>query len=96
MGAVMSWSDEAACRGMDPAIFYPVARPRGRNARYDADWEPARDVCEGCPVSEQCLSYAMERPEREGMWGGLTPDERRVAQIDAAYEAWLVRARGPQ
>jgi hypothetical protein len=33
-------------------------------------------VCGGCPAKTECLQFALDNNEREGVWGGLTPDER--------------------
>ena len=40
-------------------------------------YERGRAVCEQCPIRERCLEVAMSNRERYGMWGGLTPLERR-------------------
>jgi len=37
----------------------------------------ARELCDGCPVKRNCLAFALYYGEEEGIWGGLTPDERR-------------------
>jgi WhiB family redox-sensing transcriptional regulator len=63
-----SWRDRAACRGLDPDIFYPVS---------DDDAEPAKEICAACPVREACLEYALVNRERDGVWGGATERERR-------------------
>lgn len=34
-------------------------------------------ACERCPAKAECLDYAVKADEREGLWGGLTRDERR-------------------
>lgn len=65
-----SWRDEAACRGMDSEVFF--AEQRGRSTRE------ARAVCAECPVSELCLEYALDRPEKMGVWGGTVPKEREA------------------
>lgn len=62
------WREHAACRGIDPDVFYPVS---------DEEAEPARAVCEQCPVRQACLEYALTSREREGVWGGATERERR-------------------
>ena len=31
-----------------------------------------------CPLTGACLAYAVAADEREGIWGGTLPDERRV------------------
>lgn len=38
--------------------------------------EQARAICAGCPVREACLAAGIA--EDHGIWGGLTPRERRV------------------
>ncbi|MGH9303261.1 MAG: WhiB family transcriptional regulator [Acidimicrobiales bacterium] len=62
------WRQRAACRGLDPDIFYPVS---------DDDAGQAKAVCDECPVREACLEHALAVREREGIWGGRTERERR-------------------
>ncbi len=62
------WRRQAACRGVDPEVFYPV---------NDDDAEEAKEVCAGCPVRQPCLEWALQDRERFGVWGGLTERERR-------------------
>ena len=64
----LSWRQKAACRGVDPDIFYPVS---------DDDAGAAKAICAGCPVREACLEYALANRERDGVWGGATERERR-------------------
>lgn len=64
----LSWRQKAACRGVDPDIFYPVS---------DDDAEAAKAICATCPVREACLEYALANRERDGVWGGATERERR-------------------
>jgi len=63
-----AWDKQAACRGLDPAIFYPVS---------DDEAEPAKAVCNRCAVQEACLEHALMSRERDGVWGGATEKERR-------------------
>ncbi len=63
-----SWRQRAACRGLDPEIFYPAA---------EEDSEVAKAICAECPVREACLEYALTSREHEGIWGGTTARERR-------------------
>lgn len=62
------WSKRAACRGLDPLIFFPAT---------DEDAGPAKAVCGECAVRERCLEHALGQREREGVWGGCTERERR-------------------
>jgi WhiB family redox-sensing transcriptional regulator len=63
-----AWRQRAACRGVDPDIFYPVT---------DEDAEEAKAICAQCPVQHACLEWALSTREREGVWGGATERERR-------------------
>jgi WhiB family redox-sensing transcriptional regulator len=67
--------DQAACRGAGPEWFFPDDHPEG--AQADDAYDRARAVCTTCPVRLPCLGWALGRRERHGMWGGLTPAERR-------------------
>lgn len=64
----LAWRQKAACRGVDPDIFYPVS---------DEDAEEAKAICMQCPVQRACLEWALGNREREGVWGGATERERR-------------------
>lgn len=71
IGEVMQtpvWRQQAACRGVDPDIFYPVS---------DEEAEEAKAICRSCNVREACLEWALARRERDGVWGGATERERR-------------------
>ena len=67
--AADGWRCEAACRGMDPGIWYPD--------RDHLTKMMAVAVCADCPVRQQCLHDALERREPLGIWGGKTPHQRR-------------------
>ena len=64
---VRRWQEEAACRGVDSSVFFPVTG--------DA-FATARRYCETCPVKFACLDHAL-RYEDDGFWGGMSPEERR-------------------
>lgn len=44
-----------------------------RERHYDR----ATVLCAGCPVINQCLTYALDNREEDGVWGGTTPKQRR-------------------
>lgn len=70
------WRHHAACRGVDPETFFPIAR-RGTPA-YDVDVLHAKRVCRRCPVVAECLTSALDRGDDDAVIGGTTPDERRL------------------
>ncbi len=65
----LSWRLRGACRGLDPEIFYAPSDDDGVDG--------AKQVCSTCVVQEQCLEFALENRESEGIWGGATEKERR-------------------
>ncbi|NBO53553.1 MAG: WhiB family transcriptional regulator [Actinobacteria bacterium] len=71
------WMDKAACIGMDADIFFPERDGKpltGGRGIYDK----ARQVCATCTVKNECLNYAFHFNMTEfGMFGGLSPRERR-------------------
>lgn len=66
----MSWRDVAACRGMDPDLFFPT-----RSA--DVPPEAAR-ACGRCPVRDECLDDAIADGVRHGVRAGLSPRDLRA------------------
>jgi WhiB family transcriptional regulator, redox-sensing transcriptional regulator len=71
-----AWMEDAACRepGVDPELFFPVSES-GAAVRQVA---AARAVCARCPVQRQCREWALHAGEPAGIWGGTTPEERRL------------------
>ncbi|MFI6536720.1 WhiB family transcriptional regulator [Nonomuraea sp. NPDC050547] len=71
----MSWMDRAACRDVDPEIFFPLSAP-DTEAGQAAEVK-AKGVCGGCRVREECLGRAFRLSAVHGVWGGLGERERR-------------------
>ncbi len=69
------WVEQALCAQADPEAFYP--EKGGRNNQ-------AKAVCSRCPVTSECLAYALEHNERFGIWGGVSERDRRRMQKGAA------------
>lgn len=71
------WRDTAACRpgakDIEPDLFFPVGVTGPAN-QQNVD---AKQVCRRCPVRVDCLAYAVGTGQEFGVFGGLTPDERR-------------------
>ncbi len=68
MAVVEIWNRNAACKGLDPEIFYPVS---------EEEAEVAKAICGQCAVQPECLEHALGSRERDGVWGGATEKERR-------------------
>lgn len=64
----MEWAENALCRGMDAAHFYPAERSRVS--------KKVRQMCAACPVRERCLQHAIDNNEEDGFWGGMDHKER--------------------
>ncbi|MFD7667788.1 WhiB family transcriptional regulator [Streptomyces sp. NPDC059788] len=84
----MDWRDHAVCRETDPELFFPTDK-RGRAL---LQIEQAKTVCNGCPVRERCLQWALETGQEDGIWGGLSEDERRAMRRRAARNRARVQA----
>ncbi|MBC7558190.1 MAG: WhiB family transcriptional regulator [Dermatophilaceae bacterium] len=72
----MPWRDRAACLGVDPELFFPI----GNTGPALLQIEEAKAVCGRCEVLEACLSWAVESRQEDGVWGGLSADERRAVK----------------
>lgn len=70
-----SWTRDALCAEVDMDMFFPE---KGGSTR------PAKRICQLCEVRSACLSEALERGERFGIWGGLSERERRRLERTAA------------
>ncbi len=68
----MDWRDYAACRDVDPDLFFPL----GTSGASLFQIEEAKQICRTCPVCGPCLRWALESGD-DGVWGGTTEDERR-------------------
>jgi WhiB family redox-sensing transcriptional regulator len=69
----MSWRDQAACRTVEPDLFFPI----GTSGPARGQLAEAKSVCHGCPVASECLAWALETGQNSGVWGGMSEDERR-------------------
>ncbi|MBB5083408.1 WhiB family transcriptional regulator [Nonomuraea sp. NPDC050547] len=70
----MDWRHRAACRDVDPELFFPI----GNTGPALMQIEEAKQVCRSCSAVEKCLKWALESGQDAGVWGGLSEDERRA------------------
>lgn len=76
----------AACRGMDPDVFFP------RLGAGRAEVDRARVVCRECVVRSECGDYADRAGETAGIWGGLTGKQRQRRRVLATRGVAAERA----
>jgi WhiB family redox-sensing transcriptional regulator len=81
------WRTQAACRNIEPDLFFPLGRTREALVHI----EEAKAVCRGCPVHAECLEFALANNLEDGVWGGTSEDERRRLR-----PAWLAGRRRPK
>lgn len=90
---VADWRQRAACRGVNPELFFPKRGADRRSVDHRASI--ARAVCALCPVRLACLAVALgaedthglplPRPSQlAGIWGGTNERERRVLRRQIA------------
>jgi WhiB family redox-sensing transcriptional regulator len=98
----MDWS-ASECSTHPKEVFYPIIiDEHGVEWMDDGTiWEAygdtssfydeARDLCRSCPLRSECLEHALAAKERFGMWGGLTPIERRRIERTARRQRLKVK-----
>lgn len=64
------WMERAYCRTVDnPDLWH------GDNGIEDTT--EAKRLCRtACPVANECLKFALDHDEREGVWGGMSAQDR--------------------
>src|SRR5271155_4221489 len=70
----MDLRHKAGCCEEDPELFFPV----GNSGPALAQIADAKLVCNRCPVTTECLSWALNTGQDSGVWGGMSEDERRA------------------
>ena len=76
----MDWRHAALCRDEDPELFFPI----GSTGPAATQVEQAKVVCRRCPVVAECLTWALETGQENGIWGATSEDERRVLRRSGA------------
>jgi len=78
-----TWRTDAICRDTDPDLFFPV----GTTGYAVLQIDRAKQVCGECPVSAECLQYALDTNQDSGIWGGTSEEERRAIRRRLAGRA---------
>ena len=64
-----TWRDDALCK--DSELDWMITDTN--SAR-----EERKAICARCPVMTACRAYAILTEQEYGIWGGLSPGERRT------------------
>lgn len=64
----LEWMNQASCASVGGDSWFPE---KGGSTR-----EPKK-LCLRCPVREACLAHALAAGLCDGVWGGLSPRQRR-------------------
>ena len=75
----MNWLTRAACRHLPTDWWYP---PAPITPAATVNMHRAKRICATCPVTDQCLEAGMD--EDYGIWGGLSPKQRRRIRKETA------------
>lgn len=75
------WREGASCADRPEVDFFapPEASDEVRRAKA---------ICASCPVLDDCLAFAIETNQPDGIWGGHTSKERARLR-----RQWLQRLR---
>lgn len=66
------WQLDASCRGQPSDTFFGA-----EEAPVDEFEAAAKKICVHCPVILNCREHAIRTREPHGIWGGLSPLERK-------------------
>jgi len=70
----MTWRSRAACLDENPELFFSIGNADAAFHQINK----ARVICRRCEVADACLRWAMHSHQDDGVWGGLSVDERRA------------------
>lgn len=68
-----SWMEFARCRGADPNLFF--AEP---GVAWQEKHAEAKKYCSKCVVYKDCMKFSIDNQIDYGIWGGLSPTQRRI------------------
>lgn len=63
------WQDSSMCQRFPDMDFF--------NVQSTSNVTKCKIVCDACVVKPQCLDFALRNMIADGLWGGLTPRERK-------------------
>jgi WhiB family transcriptional regulator, redox-sensing transcriptional regulator len=86
----VSWMDRAACvsADLDHDAWHPST------AAYTSDNVEAVRLCRTCPVSDECLAFAVAHNLEHGIFGGLTGEQRKAMRTAAKVRVSVRKVEG--
>lgn len=66
------WQFDANCNDSDHNLFFSESK---------AKIVLAQKICEPCPVKGECLKFALDEKIEHGIFGGLTPQQRKAKHV---------------
>lgn len=87
-----AWMADGNCRDKDLSLFFPETTEDGIGPLGSTTYKIAKGICKGCPVRYECLKYALDNHEPNGLWGGLNRGERIKSGRYILAELFLERA----
>ena len=63
------WIDKVACKPEQMDLFFSELKSKVAKAKA---------ICDTCPVKAQCLEFALSDEIEFGIFGGVTPSERKA------------------
>lgn len=79
---VGGWESDAACRTLDPTLFFGPNRFEPKRERLARE-QAAKAVCARCPALDACRDRALDDAEFYGIWGGMAEADRRAVLAPA-------------
>ncbi len=81
---IYAWQDYALCAETDPELFNPEQGGSVKNAKK---------ICGQCTVGRICLQYALDNGLVDGVWGGMSFNERAALRNKTEEEIYLAYTR---
>jgi len=72
---VWDWQLQGRCRERSGTQFFHPDDDLGRISRRLRE-TAAKELCQRCPVRQQCATHALKVGEEYGVWGGFSESDR--------------------
>lgn len=86
-GQDSNWRSKAACKGVDPRIFFPEGYTDG------AKQEVAYSYCRACSVTRECFTSALEEESLRRGVAGMGSSVQGIRGGRPANTRWLVHQK---